>query len=480
MKGYAQNDKLDEAMRVFARIPNPDVVACNTMIAAYAQKQQAKKALDLFWKMQHDGIEPDTVTFVCTLEACSSLTSLEEAQEFFTLLSGSKSAEDKLVKTALLTLLGKFGKLDQAWNIFNALPHRDVVSWNAMIAAYAQNGHGKKALTLYLQMQLHGMANSPVTFMCALDACTSLRALEEGFQIHTTCVLCACDADLSVGNTLIHMYGKCGCLNEARDCFSRIPSHNVVSWTALMTACVDGNQDEEALHIFHEMQHHGFNPNEVTFVCALDACASLAALEEGLHIHAAIVCKAHEQNVLVGTALVHMYGKCGLVNNARYGFRKIGKKDAASWNAMLTACAQSGCGKETLEHFNEMRAVGFRPNMVSFTCVLTVCSHMGWVDDGRGYFLSLYKDYGMLPTAEHCSCMIDLLGRAGCLEEAESLLASMHVGQVAPVWTSLLASCKTHGDIQRGLRAADNFCELDPMDPAAFIMWANICAAGDD
>eukprot|EP00250_Pteridium_aquilinum_P000723 c10875_g2_i1 orf=65-1009(+) len=130
IKGYAQNNKLDEASHVFAKIPNPDVVAWNTMIAAYAQKQQAKEALDLFWKMQQEGIEPNAVTFVCTLEACSSLSALEEAQEFLMLISGGNFAEDKLVKTALMTLLGKFGRLDEAWSIFDKLPDRDVVSWN--------------------------------------------------------------------------------------------------------------------------------------------------------------------------------------------------------------------------------------------------------------------------------------------------------------------------------------------------------------
>lgn len=480
IKGYALNDKLDEAMRVFAGIANPDVVVWNTVIAACAQKGQSKAALDLFWKMQQDGIEPNIVTFVCTLEACSNLTSLVEAQDFLKLLNRSKFGEDKLVKTALLTLLGKFGKLDQAWSIFDKSSHRDVVTWNAMIAALAQNGLGEKALCLYFQMQQHGIANSPVTYVCAFDACTSLQALKEGFLIHKWAVLHAYDGYLAVGNALVHMYGKCGCLSEARNSFCRLSFNNVVSWTALMTACVDGNENEEALQIYHRMQQHGFKPNEVTFICALDACASLAALEEGFSIHADIVCNAHETNVLVGTALVHMYGKCGLVNHAQCGFKKIGRKDAASWNAVLTAYAQSGHAEETLESFSGMQAAGFMPNSISLTCVLTVCSHMGWVDIGKGYFMSLCTDVSMPPAAEHWSCMIDLLGRAGNLEEAEILLDSMHGRLVTAGWTSFLASCRTHVDTERGLRAADYCCEMDPMNPVPFVVLANICASGDE
>lgn len=479
IKAYAQNGKLDEARRVFSRIPCPDVVSWNTMIAAYAQKQQGKEALDLFWKMQQDGFEPNNVTFLCTLEACSSLMTLKEVQEFLTAISGSKYAEDILVKTALVSLHGKCGRLDDAWNIFDKMPHRDVVSWNAMIAAYAQNGQGKKALDLFHQLQHQGMKLTSITFVCALDACASLLALEEGLRVHAGSVYNAYEKDLAVGNALINMYGKCGCLHEARDSFGRISQRNVVSWTALMTACVDGNQDEEALHVFCQMQLQGLSPNKVTFVCALDACASLAALEEGLLIHAAVVNNAFEQDVVVGTALIHMYGKCGFVQNARSVFKRIFQQDAASWNAMLTACAQNGHGEETLDLFYQMYTTGFRPNNVSFTCVLTVCSHMGWVDVGRRHFMSIYRDYNIRPTMEHCACMIDLLGRAGCLEEAEDLVDSMPVGKLASVWTSLLAACRIHGDLQRGSRVADHFSELDPIDPAPYVMLANICAAGD-
>ncbi|KAI5071992.1 hypothetical protein GOP47_0012098 [Adiantum capillus-veneris] len=155
IKGYALNGKLDEARHVLAQIPNPDAVAYNTMIAAYAQKQQGRKALDLFWKMQANGMEPDTVTLTSTLEACSSFAGLGEAQELLAYISSSKFAEDNSVKTSLITLLGKFGRLDDAWEVFSNLLNRDVVSWNAMMAAYAQNGHiwqlWKQGLSFMLQ-----------------------------------------------------------------------------------------------------------------------------------------------------------------------------------------------------------------------------------------------------------------------------------------------------------------------------------------
>ena len=215
----------------------------------------------------------------------------------------------------------------------------------------------------------------------------------------------------------------------------------------------------------------------MTFICALDACSNIISLDNGLKIHTEAVNHGCEDNVLVATALIGMYGKCGLVKDALSVFRKIGQQDITSWNAMLTACAKNGHGAATLTLFYQMYKDGFVPNTVSFICVLTVCSHMGWVEDGRRHFMSLYKEFNTRPTLEHCACMIDVLGRAGRLEEAEDLVDTMPVVVLLSIWTSLLSACRIHGDVHRGSRIANYFSEFDGMDPRSYLLLADIYAA---
>ena len=191
IRGYAQNNRLCDAKHVLYSNPNSETIAWNTMISAYAQKREGIQAFDMFWEMQNKGVEPDMVTFLCIFEACSSLSTLEEAREFLIAFNKSKYYEDITLRTALMNLYGKFGRIDNARMVFDEMLYHDVVSWNAMIGAYAQNGHDKKALELFHKMSGHGIMPTCITFVSTLDACSGLLDLEEGFQFHANCVLLA-------------------------------------------------------------------------------------------------------------------------------------------------------------------------------------------------------------------------------------------------------------------------------------------------
>jgi pentatricopeptide repeat protein len=477
IRGYAQNDRLIDAKHALYSNSNADTISWNTMISAYAQKQEGIQALDMFWEMQTKGIEPDMVTFLCVFEACSSLVTLDEASEFLIHFHKSKYYEDVTLRTALINLYGKFGRIDDARITFDEMASCDVVSWNAMIGAYAQNGHDKKALDLFHKMNARSISPTHITFVSALDACASLLDLEEGFQFHANCIFLAYEGDTSVGNALVNMYANCGCLEEAIDSFDRIHRCSVVSWTALMKAYSCNEQAEQALLIFWKMHLDGISPNKVTFICALDACSSMVSLENGLKVHVMAVNHACENDVLLATALIDMYGKCGLAEDALNVFRQMGKQDITSWNAMLTACAKNGHGILTHMLFDQMLKDGFTPNTVSFICVLTVCSHMGWVNGGQRHFMAMYKEFNMRPAPEHFACMIDVLGRAGRLEEAEDLVDTMPVVALLSSWTSLLAACRIHGDVHRGSRIANYFGEFNAMDPVSYLLLSDIYAA---
>lgn len=346
------------------------------------------------------------------------------------------------------------------------------------MAAYGQNGHGEDALDLFYQMRGNGIKPNYVTYLCALDVCASIGALEEGFLVHAAIVYDGYEHNAAVGSALIIMYGKCGSLDDARNAFSRTSQQNVGLWGAIIAACTQNAQRSEALNLFYFMQVKEITMNNIVFACILDACADLADLEEGQKLHGAIISRGYEQDVMVGNALMTMYGKCGSPQDAMKVFARLIERDSISWNAVIAACAQNGHGKDALDLYHQMQLDGVKPDKITFVSVLTACSHTGVVDEGRQFFVSITRDHSIPHTVEHYACMIDLLGRAGHLDEAEDLLDTMPLKNAHSTWSSFLAACRIHNDAERGRQAANYLVRLNPENSTPYIALSNTYAAG--
>lgn len=474
---YGNCRSLINARSVFNTMPEKNVVSWSAMISAFSQNGKAEEALEVLHQIRKEDIFQDKVTFVCALDACASLGSLKEGQDVHADIIADGSDQDMVVGNALVTMYGKSGDLSSAIIVFSKVLERDVVSWSAIISACAQNGHAKEALNLFSLMKLEGFQPNKVTFVSVLDACADLTALEKGRVVHVAVVKSGIELDLFVGNSLVNMYGKSGSLDDARDVFTKVPHRDVISWNGMIAACAQNAQGMEALEHFHQMQNEGIEPNNVTFICAIEACMSLATLKEGQQIHAAILDGGYEPDVMVGTSLITMYGKCGSVDEARIVFLRMHKRTVIAWSAMLAACAQNGHEMEALELFHQMQHDGVKPNEITFISVLAACSHTGCFDDGMDYFATMKRDHGIRYTLDHYTCMIDLLGRAGHLEEAEDLIKSLPGAIVAAPWSSLLCACRVHGDIERAERAANQCLELDPSNASPYIELSHMYSA---
>uniref|UniRef100_UPI0040747504 Synthetic PPR-DYW protein n=1 Tax=synthetic construct TaxID=32630 RepID=UPI0040747504 len=453
------------------------VFSWNSKIRGYARNGQPEEALSLYSQMRRSGIKPDNYTFPFVLKACASLSSLKEGKQIHGHVIKSGFESDVYVQSALIDMYAKCGELEDARKVFDEMPERNVVSWNAMISGYAQNGQSEEALELFREMQQEGIKPSEFTFCSVLSACASLGSLEMGKQIHGYVIKSGFESIVFVGNALIDMYAKCGSIEDARKVFDEMPERTVVSWTAMISGYAQNGQSEEALELFREMQREGVKPDEVTLPSVLSACANLGALEQGKQIHAYVIKSGFESDVFVGSALIDMYAKCGSIEDARKVFDKMPERDVVSWNAMIAAYAQHGHGKEALQLFQQMQQEGVKPSEVTFTSILSACSHAGLVDEGHHYFESMSPDYGITPRVEHYGCMVDLLGRAGRLDEAEDLIKSMPFQPNVVVWGTLLGACRVHGDVERGERAAERILELDPESAAPYVLLSNIYAA---
>eukprot|EP00253_Pinus_taeda_P023058 PITA_23058 len=413
---YLKCGNMEFACKVFDEMAERNVVSWTAMIAAYTKHGFSAEALNLFSQMQRAGVQPNEFTFAGVLPVCASLAALEQGY-------------------------AQCGLFDNALELFNKIPMRDSVAWNAMIAGCAKSGHVEKALELFEQMPERNVV--------------SWNAMIAGLVQNRRVI-------------------------EALELFGKIPERDVVSWNVMIGAFVHIGQFDEALRFYHQMQVTGVKPDMDTLSSVLPACANLVALVQGKEIHRDVIKKNFQSDVFLGSALVDMYAKCGAIEDARRVFDKMCNPDVVSWNAMIVGYAMHGCGGEALKLFEQMQLSGTNPDKVTFIGVLSSCCNAGLVDDGWRYFDQISKYYGMAPVVEHYCSMVDLLGRAGHLDKARDFIDKMPIKPDAAVWGSLLGACRKHKNIELGKCAAECLLELEPENAAPYVMLSNIYAASGE
>jgi pentatricopeptide repeat protein len=339
---------------------------------------------------------------------------------------------------AMMAGFAQNGFVEEALKLFQEMPHRNVISWNSMITGYALSGQVDEALKLFQEMP---------------------------------------ERDVISSNAMIAGYSQNGHVDEAVKLFHTMPERDVVSWTAMIAGYAQNGHFEEALEFFGQLLRTCLKPSSDTFACILPACANLTALEHGRKLHENIIRIGFQYDVFVGNALIDMYAKCGIVESACKVFDKISNRSVVSWTAMIGGYALNGLGIEALQVFKQMQLSGTNPDAVTFVGVLSACCHAGLVDDGCQYFDYMTRNYNITPTMEHYCCMVDLLGRAGNLEEAWDFINRMPIKPGPSVWGSLLAACRIHTNIELGKYAAESLFELEPENGAPYVLLSNIYAA---
>ncbi|CAM6116121.1 unnamed protein product [Calypogeia fissa] len=353
----------------------------------------------------------------------------------------------------------------------------NIFSWNKRLARFVKAGQYEKAIELFHQMQQETMQPDKYTFVPVLNACSGLQSLELGRKIHAEVIQSGFEADIFVSNALVDMYAKCECIESAQEVFNKMPTHDVVSYTALIQGFVKCGEAQQALELYQHMHHEGIEPNPVTFVGILNACASVAALEQGRLIRKQIIHLGFDSDVYVACSLVDMYAKCGSIADSEEVFRKVSNKDSVLWNAMLGGYAMHGKARDAVVLFGNMCEERVELNSATFVSLLSACSHGGLVDEGQHFFGTMSSVHNIPPSIEHYACMVDLLGRAGYLHEAERLIKAMPCQPNATIWMCLLGACRVHGNVELGEQVANQLLELDPENPAGFTLLSNIYAA---
>ncbi|KAK7319297.1 hypothetical protein RJT34_04016 [Clitoria ternatea] len=481
---YSKCTHMDYALKVFNFPTHLDknVFAYNAIIAGFVANGLSQHGFALYRQMRHLGILPDKFTFPCVIRACGDAVENFEVKKIHGLLFKLGLEFDVFVGSALVNTYLKFAMLVEAHEVFEELPVRDVVLWNSMVTGYAQIGKFEEALRVFRRMGENGLVPSRYTATGVLSIFSVIRDFDNGCAVHGFVTKMGYDSSTVVSNALIDMYGKCKCVSDALSVFDIMNEKDIFSWNSIIAVHEHCGDHYGTLRIFDRMLGNGVQPDLVTVTAVLPACTHLAALMHGREIHGYMVVNGfgkEESNsdfdyVLLNNALMDMYAKCGNMRDARMLFDNTREKDVASWNIMITGYGMHGYGDEALDMFSRMCKAHMTPNEISFVGLLSACSHAGMVKEGLEFLSEMESKYGVSPSIEHYTCVIDMLCRAGQLMEAYDLVQIMPFKADPVGWRSLLAACRLHKDTDLAEIAARKVIELEPGHCGNYVLMSNV------
>lgn len=508
---YAKLHCLDNAVQLFDEIPEPNIALVNVMVSGFSLNGRYEEAFRVFREVGVGRLRPDSVSIASLLSVCRDVR-----EGCLVHCWGVKIGVevDVYVGTSLVTMYSKCRELVLASKAFEQIGDKSLVCYNALGSGLVLNGVPLLVLDMFREIRRSVVEPNFVTFVSVLSACSDIRYVHFGMQVHGFIVKIGMNFDTMVGTALLDMYSKCGCLHAAYDLFKELKGRrSLVTWNAIIAGMMLNGDTEiaielfmqivseglkpdsatwnsmmcgfsqlgketEAFILFRKMQSAGVAPNLKTLTSLLSVCSGVLGLRCGKEIHGHGIRTDISDDEFFATTLIDMYMKNGQSCNARRIFDKfeLEPKDPAIWNAMISGCGRNGELEAAFHIFGQMLDKNVKPNSATFNCILSVCSHSGQVDKGREIFRLMQLVYGLKPTTENLSCMVDLLGRSGHLDEAWKLLQDIPEPSNS-MFSSLLGASKYHLEPKLGEDMAERLLVLEPDNPTPYVVLSNIYAA---
>ncbi|RWV91450.1 hypothetical protein GW17_00046263 [Ensete ventricosum] len=475
---YSRLGSIDDARKAFEEMPYKDQGSWNAMLSGLCQNGKAAEAAEVFKEMMILGLPMDKVTVSSVLPVCAPLDNLllGAAIHVYCIKHGLDS--DLFVSNAFIDMYAKSGRLEEAQKVFDGMADMDLVTWNSIISGYEQAGEVSSALKLFDGMKESGVRPDRLTIVSLASAVAQCGDDRTGRTVHGYILRRGWDSrDIFVGNAIVDMYGKLSKAEAAREVFDRMPVKDVITWNTLITSYSQNGLANEAIEIYESMQSRGgIAPIQGTLASVLPACAHVGALQQGMKIHGRAVRTGLQSDVFVATCLIDMYAKCGRPEEATHLFEQVPRRHTGPWNAIIAGLGVHGHGQRAVSLFSEMQEEGVKPDQVTFVSLLSACSHAGLVDHGRRCFEQMQTVHGLSPCGKHYACMVDLLGRAGRLDAAYELIATMPVKPDSGVWGALLGACRIHGNVELGKLASSHLFEIDAENVGYYVLLSNMYA----
>ncbi|XP_050375192.1 pentatricopeptide repeat-containing protein At2g02750 [Argentina anserina] len=508
---YMKLNLIDHALQVFDEMPHPNLASVNALISGFLRNGRCNEALGVFRRVGVGGLGLNSVSIASVFSACENVMQ-GMGMHCVAVKIGVES--DVYVSTSAVSMYSRCGEVVYAAKVFEDMPVKNSVSYNAFVTGLLRNGVPRLVLDVFKRMRAcRGENPNAVTFSSALAACASVLYLRFGRQVHGLIVKLEKGVDVMTGTALLDMYSKCGCWQLAYRVFEELNgTRSLFTWNAMIAGMMTNAQWGFALELFEKVESEGFKPDSVTWnsmisgfsqlgkgdeafnyfkrmqstgvapclksvTSVVQVCADSSALQCGREVHGYAIRADISGDLFFSTALIDMYMKCGQPSCARRIFDSFHVKpdDPAFWNAMISGYGKNGENESAFLIFDQMLNEGVQPNTTTFISLLSMCSHSGLVDKGWQIFRMMDRDYGIKPDPKHYGCMIDLLGRSGRFDEARELTEELSEPS-GSVFASLLGACECHLNLDLGKEMATKLSELEPENPTPFLILSKIYA----
>ncbi|KAL6512174.1 hypothetical protein OROGR_021771 [Orobanche gracilis] len=477
----AKRGQLQLAHKTFAKMPQRNVVSWTALISGYAQHRDLDQCFHLFSQMLFH-YRPNDFAYASVLSVCDYKRGLQV--HGLALRTGFDSWI--YVANALVMMYWKnsCGTGLEAWRVFDAMDFRNLVTYNSMITGLGMHRQEDKAMTLLIKMHRRGVEFDRTTLLTLITLLSGLSedsdqivGLKFCLQLHSCSIKTGLALDVGVATALIKGYSVLAReLSACHKLFLETSAidRDIVLWTGIMTACVE-RDPEQAVVLFNQLRREDLCPDCYVISVLLKACANLVMERTASAAHGHVIVAGFLNVLELSNALIHAYARCGLIYTVEQVFAEMPKRDIISWNSMLKAYAVHGKAVNALDLFREMDVA---PDETTFVALLSSCSHAGMVKQGTEIFDAMGNKYGIVPQLDHYACMVDILGRAGHLSEAEKIIKQMPMPPDYVVWSAFLGACRKHGDTKAASFASSKLNELDPKKSLGYVLMSNIyCAA---
>lgn len=463
--------------KLFHQIPSKDVVLWSAMVSACVRNEQYFEALEFFREMQCHGVQPNHVSIVSILPACADLGVLSLGKEIHGFSIKRVFYCLRNVQNSLVDMYAKCRNLEASIRVFKDIWKRDTISWRTIIRGCIENERPKKALSIFLKMQLSCFEPNEPIVRDIVVASSQAEEHKFGLAFHCYILKRGFLAFVSVGTVLIKMYSKFGEEESARTIFDQLNHKDLIAWSAMISAFAQGRNPHSAFNTLNQMQSMNEKPNEITIVSLLQACSPIGSQELGESIHAHVIKAGYTLNAYLTSALIDLYCKLGRIKQGKALFDEIPTKDLICWSSMIKGYGMNGRGPEALKTFSNMLDCGVKPNDIVFISVLSACSQCGLEYEGWSWFHSMEPKYGITPKLPHYACMVDLLSRHGKIEEALEFVRKMPVKPDKRIWGVLLGCCRlTHRSIEIAEFVVEQLVALDPHNTSHYVYLSDLYA----
>ncbi|KAL0403784.1 UNVERIFIED_CONTAM: Pentatricopeptide repeat-containing protein [Sesamum radiatum] len=481
--GMYADISMEYAEKLFHEMYEKDVISWSVIIGGYVHSYEPIFALETFKQMVTEfGVEADGKTMVSVIKGCANLGDIRMGKSIHGFVVSRGLNYDLFVMNTLVDLYCKYGDVDSAATAFREIIHRNIISWNSLLSGFVHNEKHGEALTLFASMRKSGIDADEVTLVNLLQICKVLGDLRQCKLVHSRVLQGGFQSNDLVMNSLIDAYAKCNQIKLAWRVFCQMKRPDIVTWSTIISGFTHCGMPDEAIALYRDMRLslENPNPNPVTLLSLLEACALSAELGRSKWAHGVAIRMGLASDVVVGTAILDMYSKCGAIHASRKAFDQISRKNIISWSAIIAAYGLNGLPHDALALLYEMEVHGLKPNPVTILSVLSACCHGGLVEEGLSVFKGLANKHGAELKLEHYSCLVDLLARAGNLDDAMELIKSIPAGMKpgASAWGALLSASRNYENGKLTAGALSQILELEPSNSAGYLLASNMYAIG--